>query len=401
MLTRRKFLKLCMQSGLAFSLAQFLLNDLAEALSAGKIQKLPVVWIEAGTCTGNSISLDNSIDPGLKKILLDIVDLRYHWLFLTAQGKQAVDALEEAVQKYRGEFILIVEGAVVTRDHGKYNYVLPGKENDFRTGMEVIRWVGQEAKYVMPVGTCATHGGPAAAYPNPSGSIGVGEFLQRPVINVPGCPAHPDWIVGTLVHLLYYGLPELDAVGRPVMFYGKTIHDLCTRRQYFENGIFAEQPGQAGCMYRLGCKGPVTYADCPKRQWNNHVNWPVGANSPCIGCASPDFPDGMSPFFQHLPDIRLPGVVTSPSRIAKALGGLTAVGITTHLTASIISGRIGKNMTDGTKEKTSLPARMPEDQIMEKLNRILDSQEAFRKELQPQKTPQALQDDENQASDKK
>lgn len=93
---------------------------------------------------------------------------------------------------------------------------------------------GEKAKHVLCVGTCASYGGISAAKPNPSGSKSVKEVLNREVIRLPGCPCHPDWVVGTLAHLVGYGLPELDSQSRPTMFYGATIHDTCTRRGYFD-----------------------------------------------------------------------------------------------------------------------------------------------------------------------
>jgi len=116
---------------------------------------------------------------------------------------------------------------------------------------------------------------------------------------VPGCPGHPDWITGTIASLIYFGKPELDADNRPKVFYGITIHDRCSRRSFFDNGIFAKALGDVECMFKLGCRGPVTKTDCPTRQWNGYVNWPIKDNTPCIGCAQERFPDGMEPFVRY------------------------------------------------------------------------------------------------------
>jgi hydrogenase small subunit len=123
--------------------------------------------------------------------------------------------------------------------------------------------------------------------------------LKRKVIKLPGCPCHPDWFLGTLAHLLLYGQPLLDEFDRPLMFYGTLIHDLCPRRSFFEKGIFAEKLGEKTCMFKLGCRGPVTRVDCPVRQWNDYVNWPIGDDTPCIGCAQFGFPDAMEPFISY------------------------------------------------------------------------------------------------------
>ena len=124
------------------------------------------------------------------------------------------------------------------------------------------------------------------------------------LINVPGCPAHPDWFVGTVTYLLTAGhIPPLDAYRRPLQYFGERIHDNCfKRRQYCGEQVFADHLSDEGCMEFLGCKGKHTYSDCPIRKWNSDgaeqygVNWCVGARSPCLGCVNPNFPDGMSPF---------------------------------------------------------------------------------------------------------
>ena len=119
------------------------------------------------------------------------------------------------------------------------------------------------------------------------------------MIKLPGCPVHPDWFLGTLAHLILYGEPETDNLGRPLMFYSTLIHDRCPRRPFFDRGIFAEKLGDKTCLFKLGCRGPVTRVDCPTRQWNGHVNWPIGDDTPCIGCAQFGFPDAMAPFISY------------------------------------------------------------------------------------------------------
>jgi len=130
-------------------------------------------------------------------------------------------------------------------------------------------------------------------------------------VNVPGCPPHPDWFVGTVAGVLLNGLPgpeELDEHKRPKAFYGKLIHENCPRRAYFEEGKFARKFGDPGCLNELGCKGPVTYADCPLRLWNHGTNWCIGSGGSCIGCVEPGFPDLLAPFYQKLTDDALPNV---------------------------------------------------------------------------------------------
>lgn len=272
--------------------AKKLIDTAVTEIKNNNKKKMNLVWIEAAGCSGNIISLLNGNAPNVKYFLTDMVDLKYNNSIMAAQGEQAQEQLQQALNT---EFILIVDGAISTKDNGIYNIVSYYNGRPI-TGMEEVKRAADKAKYIVTVGTCASFGGISAAKPNPSECISVSEFLQREVIKLPGCPCHPDWIMGTIAHLILFGRPELDKEGRPIIFYGVTIHDICPRRTAFEKRIFAESVGDQGCMFKLGCRGPVTKTDCPTRKWNDYVNWPIGNNTPCIGCAQKGFPDAMEPF---------------------------------------------------------------------------------------------------------
>ena len=271
MLTRRDFLKMCMSAAVTMSLTDRILPIINSAYAESKVQKPPVIWLELGSCTGNSVSLENAFNPSIDQVIAEVLDIRYHWLLNTVQGDKAVEVLMDTVNKEAGKFWLVVEGSPMTADNGRYNHVFY-RNGEMVTGLAALLEFAPKAKHIIAVGSCACFGGPSAAYPNPGGAKGVWEVVKQPVINVPGCPAHPDWMTGTFSHLIMYGVPELDAYNRPKVFFGKTIHDLCQRRQEFEDGIFASFPGESGCLYKVGCKGPITHADCPLRQWNHYVN---------------------------------------------------------------------------------------------------------------------------------
>lgn len=314
---------------------------------AKKKNRPPVLWLGTNTCAGESISFLNALAPDFLDIVTNLVDMRYLHFVMTAEGDMSTGILEKTLAECPGEYILIVEGNVPTRSNGLYSVIGNRGGRPF-TALEAVRELGASARHVVAVGTCASFGGPYAARPNPSGGKAVQDVLDRRVINVPGCPAHPDWIAGTLVHLVWHGEPELDRFNRPAMFYGRTIHQLCQRRHYFDSGIFASRPGEPWCMYKQGCKGPVTYADCPYRQWiGEHVNWPVKAGTPCIGCVSPGFPDGDTPFFKHLTDIHLPGVVVNANRVGATAGVLTGLGLGGHMLANVLTGRLSKTLRKG------------------------------------------------------
>ncbi len=354
LLTRRRFLQFCFHSAASVSLAQLLLPDIAEALRLLPGGKPPVLWLEGTSCTGDTISLDNSADPSLRIVLEEIIDLRYSPLLMWAQHQEALNILFTTMEKYRDQFILVVEGGIPV---GMPEAVIIGERNGKQLDAgKLIIDVAEAARVVLAVGNCAAFGGPSKANPNPTGTKGVWEIVkQKPVINVPGCPSHPDWIVGTLVHTILYGLPRVDHYHRPTMFFGQLIHDICPRRFHFYNGDFADSPGMSGCLLKVGCKGPITHADCSTRKFNDAVNWCINANNPCIGCAAPDFPDGgTSPFFSPSPDIDIPpGIKTTAMSVAKGVGAVTALGIGSHFAAGLLSGRLAEKLTASTELSAS------------------------------------------------
>jgi hydrogenase small subunit len=287
--------KECPRSKVMLFTARRLAEEAEEMVKNNNARKINAIWLEVTGCSGNIISLLNSENPGLYDILTNIINFTFNNTLMGAEGEFAFQRFLETLDT---EFILLVDGAVSTKENGLYN-IIANYKGKMITALEAIKMAGEKAKYVMAVGTCASYGGISAAKPNPSESKSVQEVLSRPVIRLPGCPCHPDWVVGTIAHLVKYGVPELDAQGRPLLFYGVIIHDNCTRRGFFEKGIFAQKFGEEGCMFKLGCRGPVTKTDCPRRKWNGYVNWPIGDNTNCIGCAEEHFPDGMSPFVRY------------------------------------------------------------------------------------------------------
>ncbi|HEX9975675.1 MAG TPA: hydrogenase small subunit [Dehalococcoidales bacterium] len=283
------------------------------------VKEIPLVWLPGAACTGCSISLLNSASPTIKNILVDQIvpgvhiNLRFHPTIMAGAGEQVIKALEDTMTLKKGNYVLAVDGAIPTGPTA--NYCVMGERNGKAVNIEArFTELAENALAILAVGTCAAFGGIPAAPPNPSNSQPVRKVLEakgikKPLINIPGCPPHPDWFVGTVASILLKGLPqpeELDDNLRPLVFYGKLIHENCPRRAYFDEGKFAKKFGDEGCLYELGCKGPITYADCPTRHWNSGTNWVIGAGSPCLGCTQPEF-TGYA-FYEKLVDVELPVV---------------------------------------------------------------------------------------------
>jgi len=281
----------------------------------------PVIWLQAAGCTGCSVSVLNSVSPTIKNLLVDEIlpgkhiAMRFHSTVMAGSGEAVLGELERVGQGDRGSYLLVVEGAIPLAQNG--SYCLLGEKDG--QGVPIFHWVeslGRDALVVIALGTCASFGGIPAAAGNPTNSLGVRDFfasrqITTPLINLPGCPPHPDWFIGTLASVLLFGLPkpeELDVLGRPKAFYGGLVHENCPRRAYFDEGKFAKSLSDEGCLYELGCKGPVTHADCPTRLWNQGTNWCVGCGGLCIGCVEPTFPDLLSPLYERIADEDMPGI---------------------------------------------------------------------------------------------
>lgn len=293
--TRREFLKYCSSSAAVLGLTSSGLLRLSKALAVA--DGPPVVWLQGAGCSGCSVSFLNKIanadGPAAADLLLNYVDLKYHPTVMAAAGELAVESAEGALGG--GGYFLVVEGGIPTANNGHYCHIWEDEvTGDPVTMLEAVQTYSAGAAGVVACGTCAAYGGIPGGRPNPTGCVGVREVVDRPVINIPGCPPHPDWIIGTIAYVLSEGrIPPLDLFGRPRMYYRHTVHSQCPNKLLEK----AEQLGQPGCLHDLGCNGQLTKADCPVRKWNNETNWCIGAQNPCQGCTEPHYPDGMSPFY--------------------------------------------------------------------------------------------------------
>jgi NiFe hydrogenase small subunit HydA len=298
-ISRRDFLRASAAIVAARGLKESGVLALQQALTGATA--VPVIWLQGLGCNGDSVSLLNTIYyASADELLLNTIDLEYHPTVMAAAGELAVSAAEDTAAA--GGYVLVIEGAIPTGADGAYCTIWEGM-----TMQNALTTFAPNAGFILAVGTCAAYGGMSAGAPNPTmckGVTGILGSLPR-IINIPGCPAHPDWIVGTISYLLENNqAPPLDASRRPLMYFGNKIHDWCHDRRRFCGTIHkASQLSQPGCLQNLGCKGPQTYADCYMRKFNSGEkgrfggNWCIGARSPCQGCVQPNYPDGMSPFF--------------------------------------------------------------------------------------------------------
>lgn len=288
---RREFLQFCVAVTATLGLPAAAAARVAEAVASA--QRPSVIWLHFQECTGCSESLLRAEHPTIEKLILDVISLDYHETLMAAAGHQAEAARIEAMQKHKGKYVLVVEGAIPTKDKGIYCKI------HGHTAIDMLKESAADAAAIIAIGSCASWGGMPSTVPSvagwdtsPTGSSGVAEVLGKPVVTIPGCPPNPYNFLAAVVHFLTFGsLPPVDKLGRPLFAYGRLIHENCERRAHFDAGRFAMQFGDEGhrkgyCLYKLGCKGPETYANCPTLGFNDagESAWPVACGHPCIGC---------------------------------------------------------------------------------------------------------------------
>jgi len=312
-ISRRNFLKTCGLIAGVIGISDIPLENIAGLdIPAGSIAKasgykpelivaraleskprVPIIWLELQDCAGCSEALTRSQSPTLGDLVLSKITVEYHETLSAAAGFQAEEAKEAAMKKYAGQYILVVEGSVSPKDGGIY-CTIGGKSN-----YDILMEAAEGAAAIIATGNCAAFGGLPKAKPNPTGAMGVMEVItDKPIINVPGCPAIPEVFTGIVAHYLVFGtIPELDDLKRPKLFYGKTIHDRCLRRPFYDAGKYALSYDDKGakegwCLYKLGCKGPTTYNSCATLKWSGGLSFPIQSGHPCLGCSEPNFWDG-------------------------------------------------------------------------------------------------------------
>ena len=346
---RRDFLKYCGATAALLGLSELYAPKIAAAIEKAS-KRPPVVWLNFASDSGCTEALIKATYPTAADLILDVLSLDYNETIQAAAGKQAEEILDNS--RKEGGYILVIEGGIPTKKgHG----MIGGKEM-----LDIFKEFAPPAVAILAVGSCATFGGVPAAAPNPSQIIGVTQALNKlginkPVVNLDLCPVNVEFLTSVVVNFLLLGkLPELDSFGRPKMFYGQTIHDNCERRAHFDAGRFVEKFGSKEealgyCLYKMGCKGPMTYSACSKVKYNSRVSWCIGAGGPCIGCAEQGWPDKFAGFYNRLPDVKMAGMEATADKIGAAAAVVTAAGIAVHALGSAASGKMKGTDEGGAK----------------------------------------------------
>jgi len=326
--SRRGFLKYCAATTSLLALPPTMVPRIANALEQAR--RPSVIWLSFQECTGCTESLTRSSSPTLEGLIFDSISLDYHHTLQAASGEAAEAARHAAMEENMGNYLVLVDGSIPLGNPGFST--IAGISN-YDMLMETVKG----AAAVVAIGSCASFGGIPGADPNPTGAVSVKDLItDKPVINVPGCPPIPMVITAVLSQYLTFGqLPELDHLGRPVAFYGQTIHDRCYRRPFYEQGLFAETFDDEGarkgwCLFRLGCKGPITYNACATMKWNGGTSFPIEAGHPCLGCSEPGFWD-KGGFYNP--------VSTTDIGSGVALAGAAAAGVAIGAAAAAMSRR--------------------------------------------------------------
>ena len=293
---------------------------------APAVEEVHILWISEGmSCDGDSVSITAAGQPGIEDVLLGAipglpkVHLHNKVLSPTLGGEEFLKPFRQAVRdELDAPFVLVIEGSIPNEKiNGEGYWTSFG--NDEATGepLTMDYWLDNlapKAWGVVAIGTCATYGGIHAMAGNPTGCMGLADYLGwdfrsaggLPIVNVPGCPVQPENFMETLTWLLYQaaGLAPvipLDDQLRPQWLFGKTVHEGCDRAGYYEQGDFAKDYNSPKCQVKIGCWGPVVNCNVPKRGWMAGIGGCPNVGGICIGCTMPGFPDKFMPFMDAPP----------------------------------------------------------------------------------------------------
>ncbi|HET9987623.1 MAG TPA: hydrogenase small subunit, partial [Kofleriaceae bacterium] len=340
--TRRDFVGFCAGIAVMLGLPRSAAAKIAAALETK--QKPSVVWLEFQDCAGNTESFLRASKPTAADVILDLLSVDYHETIMAAAGKRAEEALASTLSTKKGQYIVVIEGSIPVAADGAYCTI------GGRSALQIAEEACRDALAVIAVGSCAAYGGLPAAAPNPTGALSVGDAVPgiKTLINMPACPVNGENLVALISHFLTFGhWPATDHLGRPLFAYGKSIHDACERRAHFDAGQYVEMWGDAAhrdgqCLYKMGCKGPVTFQNCPNIGWNDNTNWPIGCGHPCIGCAEPQFWDRMTPFYRHLAGIPGFADATSIDKVGAVAVAAVGAAFTGHALVQIGKSKLDK-----------------------------------------------------------
>jgi hydrogenase small subunit len=306
-----------------------------------------ILWITAGlSCDGDSVSITAAEQPSIEDVLLGAIPglpkVHLHNPVLAYEcGEEFMQFFYDAEAGKLGPYVLVVEGSIpneAIKDAGYW----AGMGTDRQTGQPITtcEWIDRLAPgsvATIAIGTCATYGGIHAMAGNPTGAMGLADYLGwkwrsaggLPVVNVPGCPVQPDNFMETVLYLLYQvagmaPMIPLDEQLRPTWLFGKTVHEGCDRAGYYEQGDFALEYGSPKCLVKMGCWGPVVNCNVPKRGWMRGIGGCPNVGGICIGCTMPGFPDKFMPFMDEPPGARVSTLASGAyGRMIRTLRAIT------------------------------------------------------------------------------
>lgn len=326
--SRRDFLQFVSMMTAFIGLENTAIGQVAKALETKP--RVPVIWLHFQECTCCSESFIRSSHPIVADILLDKISLDYTETLMAASGFQAEEAMHNTMKKYKGEYILCVEGSVPTGADGVY-CMIGGK-----TSLQILEEAAENAKAIIAWGSCASNGCVQSAKPNPTSATPIHKLVKgKPVIKVPGCPPIGEVMAGVIVHLVTFDrIPELDRLGRPKAFYSKRVHDTCYRRPFYDAGLYVEsfddENAKKGyCLYKVGCKGPSTYNACGVMKWNNGTSFPIQAGHGCIGCSEENYWDN-GRLYERGSSFAGFGIEANADTFGKVALGVTAAALAGH-----------------------------------------------------------------------
>jgi hydrogenase small subunit len=295
-----------------------------QADRAPDVEEIHIIWMTTGLgCDGDSVSITAAMQPSIEEVVMGAIPglpkVHLHNPVLAYEvGDDFMKWWYMAEEGQLDPFVLVVEGSIPNEKiSGEGYWAAMGTDPVTNQPITTNEWIDRLAPKALAVvcaGTCATYGGIHAMEGNPTGAMGLADYLGwdwksgagLPIVNVPGCPVQPDNFMETLLYLLYQAaglapMIPLDDALRPTWLFGITVHEGCDRAGYYEQGQFTTEYGTPECLVKIGCWGPVVNCNVPKRGWMAGIGGCPNVGGICIGCTMPGFPDKFMPFMDEPP----------------------------------------------------------------------------------------------------
>ena len=245
-------------------------------------QRPPVIWIGAQECTGCTESLLRATHPTVENLVLETISLEYHEVLSAAFGHQVEENKHNALEKYKGQYVLLVDGSIPLKDNGIYCMVAGEPIVDhIRKGrirstlsLSAPAW----AWAVLPQLELTQSSSQLRTVPPPCKPLSIFRAARR-TRTTSSRPLRTSSLTANRFET------DDKPSDPPCAFDSRTLRTSPALRCWSLGCAVGDEGHRGLKSYHLGCKGPETYGNCSTLQFCDVGGvWPVAIGHPCYGC---------------------------------------------------------------------------------------------------------------------